>query len=174
MKDATEWFDDIVTPCKEQAAQKAEEYGSSWTIYRPLSLVDRLHSKAKRIRTIQETNDNQVGDSIESEFQAILNYGVMFLIQCNRGFEYEDLSSKSVLELYDKVLKDCKDLMKKKNHDYGEAWRDMSQVGITDEVLVKLIRSKQQINDSKTAKENIEDIVNYSIFSLIKIAEKAQ
>lgn len=170
-KNAIEWFDEIVEPCKKTAQEKAQSYGSSWTWYRARSLVDRIFSKAKRIRTIQDTGENKVGESIQSEFEAILNYSVMFLIQSKRKFQPENLSSGEVLKQYEENLLICKTLMKKKNHDYGEAWRDMSQVGIVDEIIVKLERVKQLLKEKQDVSDNIPDVTNYAIFALILIKE---
>ncbi|MFT5359607.1 MAG: hypothetical protein ACI88L_000065 [Candidatus Paceibacteria bacterium] len=176
-KTAIDWFPLIVDPCKEQAKNKAEQYGSSWTIYRPAGLRDKLFIKASRIRTIQEAGENKVGESIEGEFQAILNYSLMGLIQIERGFEEAKLYPQEVLSLYEKESALCLKLMEKKNHDYGEAWRGMSQEGITDEILVKLSRTTEKIRakaPKKDLRAEIEDIVNYAIFALIQIQESSQ
>jgi hypothetical protein len=170
-KNALEWFDEIIEPCKQTAYEKAKNYGSSWTWYRSRSLIDRIFSKAKRIRTIQDTGENKVGESIKDEFQAILNYGIMFLIQSKCGFEPAKLSPDEVFNHYEQSLLGCKKLMEKKNHDYGEAWRDMSQVGIVDEIIVKLERVKQLITEKQNPSDNIHDVINYAIFALILIEE---
>jgi hypothetical protein len=173
-KTALEWFDRIIEPCKTTAREKAAEYGSSWTWYRSLSLIDRLFSKAKRIRTIQETQENKVGESIEDEFRAILNYSILYLVHASRDFRPEQMKLDDFIGLYNEKIVECKKLMEKKNHDYGEAWRDMSQIGITDEIIVKLVRSKQMNAEGNIPFDNIKDLVNYAIFALIQIEEQRQ
>jgi len=170
-KNALEQFDEIVEPCKQTARNKAGDYGSSFTWYRQRSWIDKLFIKAKRIRTLQETGENRVGESIEGEFQAILNYGVLFLLQSERGFSPEPVSAETIFDSYEKNLERCRSLMKKKNHDYGEAWRDMSLIGIDDEIIVKLVRCRELSDQNKNSDDNILDIVNYAIFALILIKE---
>ncbi len=177
MKTAEEWFPEIIGSCNQEAQEKAKQYGSSWTIYRPQGIRDKILIKARRIRTLQEKQENRVGESIEGEFRAILNYSIMALIQLERGFEEAAFSPEQVRSLYDKEEQTCLSLMKKKNHDYGEAWRDMSQEGITDEILVKLSRTTEKLKagaPKSSLRAELEDIVNYAVFALIQIKESSQ
>lgn len=176
MTQTSEQYQQIVQNCREIFIRKTKDYGTSWRIARASSLTDQIFIKANRIRTLQETNENRVGESIEGEFGAMVNYCVMAIIQYRNpeGFSLE-LSDKDALELYNQVIQEAYELMLKKNHDYGEAWRDMRVSSLTDMVLIKLLRIKQiEDNDGKTAvSEGIDanyfDILNYSIFSLIHL-----
>ncbi len=169
----------VVTQCKDLYAKKAKDYGTSWRVLRPISIVDQVYIKAWRIRQIQETGEQKIGDSIESEFVGIVNYGIIALIQdvIPEGADTE-LPYEEATRWYEQKAKEIEDLMLQKNHDYGEAWRDMSQQSFVDLILVKLLRIKQILaNDGKTiVSEGIDanfcDIVNYAIFALIKIGEQ--
>jgi hypothetical protein len=143
-----------------------------------ISIVDQIFIKALRIRTIQEVKQQKVADNITGEFQGIVNYGVIALIQIDKGtYLVEDLSVEEAAQLYDEKISIAKSLMENKNHDYGEAWREMSQESFVDLILVKLLRIKQILtNDGKTLisegiDANFTDIINYSIFALILISE---
>ena len=164
--------------CHEVFKKKTVDYGTSWRVFRIKSITDQLYIKAKRIRTIDEKGQQKIGDSIESEFMACVNYGVMGLIQLSiDDAEPTELPAEKADELYAKQRKAITDLMIAKNHDYGEAWRDMRISSFTDMILTKLHRVKQiEENDGKTLiSEGIEghysDIVNYALFALIKIEE---
>ena len=168
----------VVNRCKSLYLKKAGDYGTSWRVLRPISIVDQIYIKAWRIRQIQENGDQKIADSIESEFVGIVNYGLIALIQDsvkdNNEYEWSIDEAKT---WYERLAQQVEDLMLQKNHDYGEAWRDMSQQSFVDLILVKLLRIKQIIaNDgavqvSEGADANFIDIVNYAVFALIKIAE---
>ncbi len=171
-------FDDVVNVCRQTFLKKTKDYGTSWRVYRTISVADQIYIKAKRIRTIQEKQAQRVGDDIKSEFEGILNYSVIGLIQLQlNSEEVEMLGVESVQHLYDAQISKAKMLMADKNHDYDEAWREMSQESFTDLILAKILRIKQIIsNDGLTiASEGIDanffDILNYSVFALIMIGE---
>jgi hypothetical protein len=147
-------------------------------VLRVISILDQLYIKAKRIRTIQEKGAQRVGEDIQGEFQAIVNYGIIGLIQLGLDSEIvEEISVEKVAALYDAKILTVKQIMENKNHDYGEAWREMSQESFADLILMKLQRMRQIIaNDGKTLisegiDANFTDIINYAIFALIGIAE---
>ncbi len=173
-----EQFDIIIAQCREVFAKKLNDYGPAWRILRPESLTDQLYIKANRIRTIEITGTALVNEDIASEFMGLINYSIVALIQLELGFaETVDISEKKALELYDKYANQAKSLMMKKNHDYGEAWRLMRISSFTDLILMKIFRIKQ-IEDNKgqtVISEGVEnnyfDIINYSVFALIKIEE---
>lgn len=167
-------YDNAVQSCKDIFIKKTKDYGTSWRVLRTISIIDQIYIKAKRIRTIQETGVNLVGDDIASEFKGILNYAVIGLIQLGLDAnDIDDLPVETVDRLYDEKIKLAKDLMQQKNHDYGEAWRDLSQESFTDLILSKLLRVKQILaNDGRTLiSEGIDanylDIINYAVFALI-------
>lgn len=158
-----------------------EDYGPSWRILRLPSLTDQLYIKAKRIRSIQEKQVNKVGEQIDGEFVALVNYSIMALIQLAiEVAEEPDLDVEKAMQLYDNTAESIRDLMFAKNHDYGEAWRDMRIASMTDLILVKLLRIKQiEDNDGKTKvsegiDSNFMDIANYAIFCLIVLGEQKQ
>lgn len=174
MQSTSQQYDAVINRCKEIFSKKMADYGSSWRILRTPSLTDQLYIKAQRIRTIQETGENKVGESIEGEFMAMINYGIMALIQVElEPKEEPDMNLDLASELYDKHAGAVKALMEKKNHDYGEAWRDMRVSSLTDLILTKLLRIKQiEDNDGQTlisegVEGNYYDIINYSVFALI-------
>lgn len=169
-------FADIKEHCREIFVKKMHDYGISWRIMRPSSLTDQIYIKANRIRTIETTGENRVGEDIAPEFAAIVNYGVMALIQCSMGAgEGDDISPEKALELYDKEFDATVGLMLDKNHDYGEAWRQMRVSSFTDIILTKIHRTKQIENHggktlvSEGVESNYMDMVNYAIFALIKL-----
>lgn len=171
----------VITICKEIYSKKTKDYGTSWRILRPSSLTDQLFIKAQRIRTIQETGQNKVGETVEGEFMAIVNYCIMALIQLNETELKElDLSEVKAIELYEKYADEAYQLMKKKNHDYGEAWRDMRVSSLTDLILTKILRVKQ-IEDNKgntIISEGIDanyyDMLNYAVFALIHLTQNEE
>ena len=174
MSNTNQQYDQVISSCKEIYLKKAKDYGTSWRVLRTISIVDQVFIKAKRIRTIQENKTQRVSDDISSEFKGILNYAIIGLIQLDlKSEEAEDLSVSKAELLYNEKVAIAKKLMLDKNHDYGEAWREMSQESFVDLILVKLLRIKQiLINDGKTIiSEGIDanyfDIVNYSVFALI-------
>jgi hypothetical protein len=171
-------YDAIVKSCREIFIKKAYDYGTSWRVLRMISIADQLYIKAQRIRTIQELHEQKIADDIADEFKGIVNYAVIALIQIDKGTSIsEDLSTDEASKLYDEKIVLAKTLMQNKNHDYGEAWREMSQQSFTDLILVKLLRVKQILsNNGKTLisegiNANFTDIINYSIFALILIDE---
>lgn len=173
-----EQYRNVVSQCKQLYVKKAKDYGTSWRVLRPISIVDQIYIKAWRIRQIQEKGLQKIEDSIESEFVGIVNYGIIALIQSSlpEGSETE-LDADEAKQWYERKAGETEELMIQKNHDYGEAWRNMSQQSFVDLVLVKLLRIRQILaNDGKTIVSegidaNFYDIVNYGIFALIKINE---
>jgi hypothetical protein len=171
-------YDQAILSCREIFIKKTIDYGTSWRVLRTISVVDQIYIKARRIRTIQENEKQLVDDNIRSEFIGILNYAIIGIIQLNLDAEVvENLAVATVETLYDQVTADAKELMMNKNHDYGEAWREMSQESFTDLILTKLLRIRQiLLNKGKTlVSEGIEanyfDIINYAVFALIMIEE---
>ncbi|HPG11001.1 MAG TPA: DUF1599 domain-containing protein [Chitinophagaceae bacterium] len=167
-------YDKAIAGCRDIFLVKTKDYGTAWRVLRTISIVDQIFIKAQRIRTIQEKKTQKIGDDIASEFQAIVNYAVIGLIQLEMGEnDPEELDVKEVETSYNKQVEIAKKLMQNKNHDYGEAWRDMSQESFTDLILMKLQRIKQILsNEGKTlVSEGIEsnylDILNYAVFALI-------
>jgi len=175
-----EQYDNILKACKDVFVKKTKDYGTSWTILRPSSLTDQMFIKAQRIRTIEEKGEQKIDEEIDDEFIALINYGAMALIQTELGADIngKELGEKAI-QFYDKKIEETKDLMIKKNHDYGEAWRSMRTSSFTDLILTKIKRIKQ-IEENKGAtiiSEGVEgnyyDIINYAIFALIKLSEAA-
>jgi hypothetical protein len=171
-------YDTAVNSAEEIFLQKTRDYGTSWRVYRTISVADQIYIKAKRIRTVQENRSQKIGDDIVSEFQGILNYGIIGLIQLDiNDDELEDLPVETVNKMYNEKKAIAKELMTDKNHDYGEAWREMSQQSFVDLILAKILRIKQIIvNEGKTIisegiDANFYDIINYAVFALILIEE---
>jgi hypothetical protein len=172
-------YSNVINVCRDIYLKKTKDYGTAWRILRPSSLTDQIFIKAQRIRTIQETGENKVGESIEGEFIAIINYCIMAIIQLRETDLTEmELSEELALSLYDKYTIEARELMESKNHDYGEAWRDMRVSSLTDLILMKILRVKQ-IEDNNGAtliSEGIDanyfDMINYSIFSLIHLTNQ--
>ncbi len=174
MSNTIQQYDLVVQASKDVFMKKTKDYGTSWRVLRPISILDQLFIKAQRIRTIQEKGNQLVEDDIRDEFKGMLNYSVIGLIQLDmKKDKVEDLPVETVEELYDKKIAETKSLMMAKNHDYGEAWRSMSQESFVDLILMKLLRMRQIIaNDGKTLiseglDANYRDIINYSVFALI-------
>lgn len=167
-------YTNVINVCRDIFSKKTKDYGTAWRILRPSSLTDQLFIKAQRIRTLQETGENKVGEDVEGEFIAIVNYCLMAIIQlCEKELEELELSPEQAISLYEKYAKEAYDLMQKKNHDYGEAWRDMRVSSLTDMILQKLLRVKQ-IEDNNGATiisegidANYYDMLNYAVFALI-------
>jgi len=171
-------YERAVEPCKQIFLNKTRDYGSSWRVLRTISIADQLYIKAQRIRTIQELGNQKVGDDISSEFRGIVNYGVIGLIQLDMSSASpEEISLKQSEEYYDRKIDLVRRVMMDKNHDYGEAWRNMSQEGFIDLIMMKLMRIRQILsNEGKTLisegiDSNFTDIINYSLFALILIDE---
>lgn len=173
-----EQYDDIVKNCKDIFVKKTKDYGTAWRILRPSSLTDQLFIKAKRIRSIEEKQEQRVDDSIEAEFIGLVNYSVMALLQLNLPENTPlELAADEAAQLYSLQIIQTRQLMMNKNHDYGEVWREMRVSSMTDLILMKLLRVKQiEDNDGKTLiseglEANYMDIINYAIFALIKLSE---
>ncbi len=168
-------YQNIITNCKKVFDNKIKDYGSSWRVLRPISITDQIYIKAMRVRQLQQTGINKVGDDALGEVNAIINYGIIACIQLfiNNYNDNWELEEANASELYNTQAKIIFDLMLNKNHDYGEAWRQMSQESFIDLILTKLLRIRQIIqNEGNTiASEGIEanfhDIVNYGVFALI-------
>ena len=178
MEKTTQQYTKVMNVCREIFAKKTFDYGTSWRILRQSSLTDQIFIKANRIRTIQDTGENKVGESIEDAFSAMVNYCVMAIIQGRYKFNLhdDDLTAELATEWYDLVRKEAFNLMESKNHDYGEAWRDMRVSSLTDLILAKILRIKN-IEDNKGvtvasegAEGNYFDMLNYSVFALIHLS----
>ncbi len=168
----------VTNKCLDLFKKKTYDYGASWRIMRPSSLTDQIYIKAERIRTLQETGVSKVGEGIEPEFIAIVNYGLIAMIQLDLGYvNTPDISNEQAVELYQKKLEATIELLEKKNHDYGEAWRQMRLSSIVDLILAKIYRTKQieELKGETLVSEGLDanymDMVNYAIFSLIKLGE---
>jgi Nucleotide modification associated domain 1 len=178
MTNTLKQYDDVINTCREIFLKKTKDYGTSWRVYRILSVADQIYIKAKRIRNIQNGLVQKIGDDIKSEFTGMVNYAIIALIQLEINQEMpEELDTNVVMEIYDRKVNTAKKLMQDKNHDYGEAWREMSQESFVDLSLAKILRIKQIIaNEGATIMSegmdaNFYDILNYAIFALILIGE---
>ena len=176
MDKTKEQFEKIITKCRIVFENKLKDYGTAWRILRLTSLADQIYIKANRIRNLQLNKERKVDEGIVPEFIGIVNYSVMALIQLDMGFvDQPDISNEKAVELYNKYIYQARDLMYNKNHDYGEAWRHMRISSLTDIILMKLLRIKEiENNDRKTLVSegldaNYYDIINYSVFALIKL-----
>ena len=176
MPDTSLQFDTVVSKCTEIFKKKTIDYGTAWRILRSSSLTDQIFIKANRIRTLQETGSSKVNEGIEPEFIGIVNYCVMALIQLELKKDNRlELPADEVIKLYQEKILDAKNLMMAKNHDYGEAWRDMRVSSLTDLILMKILRVKQiEDNEGKTIisegiDSNYFDMLNYSVFALIHL-----
>jgi hypothetical protein len=170
----------ITGRCRDLYIRKAADYGTSWRVLRPISITDQIYIKAWRIRQIQEQQVQLVSDSVESEFIGIINYGIIALIQHFLAADAPvELSAEQAAALYDRHMTEVEALMLKKNHDYGEAWRAMSQQSFVDLILVKLLRIRQIIANngavqvSEGTDANFADIINYAVFALIMMETEA-
>lgn len=178
MHKTAEQYRKVILNCRSIFEKKGKDYGTAWRILRVSSLTDQLFIKAQRIRTIQETGVNKVGEDVENEFVAIVNYCVMGLIQLELGAASEEMEMEEAVERYDAKTQIAFDLMENKNHDYGEAWRDMRISSLTDLIMMKILRTKQiEDNQGKTLiSEGIDanylDMLNYAVFALIKFDEE--
>ena len=178
MTQTNQQYDQAIGQCRDIFIKKTKDYGTAWRVLRTISVVDQIFIKALRIRTIQDLDTRKVGDDIPSEFIGIINYALIGLMQLELGWpQVEELPVDRVDALYHKYIDFAKRTMLDKNHDYGEAWREMSQQSFTDLILMKLMRIKQILgNDGKTLisegiDANYVDIINYSVFALILIEE---
>ena len=178
MQDTSKQYDDVIKTCRDLFTKKMSDYGSAWRILRLPSLTDQIFIKAQRIRGLQQNEVQKVNEGQESEFIGIINYCVMALVQLEKGVvEQPDLSVEDAIRLYDEKVSITKQLMMDKNHDYGEAWRDMRVSSLTDLILQKLLRVKQiEDNEGKTIVSegidaNYQDMINYAVFALIHLKE---
>ena len=176
MKETKQQFEQIIALCRDLFAKKLHDYGPAWRILRPSSVTDQLLIKAKRIRSIEIKGVALVNEGIRSEFIAIVNYGIVGLIQLEKGFvDRADMNNEEHMTLYDKHAKQALELMLAKNHDYDEAWRSMRISSYTDLILQKINRTKQieshhgQTLVSEGVDANYMDMINYAVFGLIKI-----
>ncbi|HEA29721.1 MAG TPA: DUF1599 domain-containing protein [Leeuwenhoekiella sp.] len=181
MSQTTKQYDGIIATCRALFAQKMEDYGSAWRILRLPSLTDQIFIKAQRIRGLQQNSEQRVAEGDVPEFIGIINYCIMALIQLEKGIAKQpDLDLEEALKIYDNKVRETKTLMENKNHDYGEAWRDMRISSLTDLILQKLLRVKQIENNSgKTLVSegidaNYQDMINYAVFALILKGELAE
>lgn len=171
-------YNKVIDRCREIFINKTLDYGTAWRILRLPSITDQIYIKAQRIRSIQEKGSQQVEENINSEFIGIINYCIIALMQMGMIDNKEmELAAEEVGQLYDKFIGETKDLLMKKNHDYGEAWREMRVSSITDIILMKLLRVKQiEDNAGKTrisegVDANYQDMINYAVFCLIKLGD---
>lgn len=179
MKNTSTQYDAVMTECRNEFEKKLKDYGPSWRIFRPMGITDQIFIKANRIRTLEEKQLSLVGEGIIGEFRGIVNYSIIALIQMEKGAAKEpDMTTDEVMLLYNRHSDEVKALMERKNHDYGEAWRDMRTSSFTDMILVKLLRIRQiEDNDGQTLisegiDANFADIINYAIFALIKMTQE--
>ncbi|MBP1630099.1 MAG: hypothetical protein H6Q15_992 [Bacteroidetes bacterium] len=177
MNNTSKEYDVVISGCRDLFSAKLKDYGASWRILRLPSLTDQIYIKANRIRSIQESGVMKVDEGIASELIGIINYSIIALIQLEMGVisSREDTDVNLVLELYDKHALNAKRLMMDKNHDYGEAWRNMRVSSIVDLILVKIMRLKQiednlgEVLVSEGVDANYNDIINYAVFASIKL-----
>lgn len=179
MKDTSKQYDAIIKKCQDIFSKKTTDYGTAWRILRTSSLTDQIFIKAQRIRTLEETGVSKVGEGIEDEFIGIINYCVMAIIQLElKDNAPLELDPEVATNYYVQYFNEAKSLMEKKNHDYGEAWRDMRVSSFTDLILMKLLRVKQiEDNKGKTLisegiDANYYDMINYAVFALIQMEEE--
>lgn len=176
MKDTKQQFEHVIAICRDLFAKKLHDYGAAWRIMRPSSVTDQIFIKANRIRSIEIKGVTLVNEGIRPEFIAIVNYGIIGLIQLEQGYaETDDMTEQQALEQYDKHAKAALELMFAKNHDYDEAWRSMRITSYTDLILMKIYRTKQieALSGNTLVSEGIDanymDMINYSVFALIKL-----
>ncbi|NOR76697.1 MAG: DUF1599 domain-containing protein [Draconibacterium sp.] len=178
MEKTIQQYDKIISICRNIFLKKMADYGTAWRILRPVSLTDQIYIKARRIRSIEETGITKVDEGIEPEFIGIINYSIIGLIQLELGPLDEEMPNKKTQKLYDSYFEEAKTLMMAKNHDYGEAWRNMRISSYTDLILMKIKRTKQiEDNQGKTLiSEGIDanylDMINYAVFAMIKLKFK--
>ena len=172
-------YDNVIAVCKSLFLKKTKDYGTAWRILRSSSITDQIFIKAQRIRTLEEKKVSKVGEDITSEYIGIVNYCVIAILQLELSAEDPNEMEVEVVEsLFDKRVNETKELMFAKNHDYGEAWRDMRISSLTDLILMKILRVKQiednlgQTLASEGVKANYQDMLNYSVFALIKLDVK--
>jgi len=172
-------YSDVIAVCKSLFLKKTKDYGTAWRILRPLSITDQIFIKAQRIRTLEEKKISKVGEDVTSEYIGIVNYCIIAMLQLElTDKDPNELDVQLVETLFDKSVNETKELMFAKNHDYGEAWRDMRISSLTDLILMKIFRVKQiednlgQTVASEGVKANYQDMLNYAVFALIKLDVK--
>lgn len=173
-------FDNVISQCRSLFASKLADYGASWRLMRPTAVTDQILIKADRIRSLEIKGAGLVDEPVDDAFRAIVNYGIIGLIQLKLGYsDRKDISVEKALELYDYYMGETRRLMLRKNHDYNEAWRKMRVSSYTDLILMKLMRTKE-IEDNAGHTEvsegidaNYQDMINYAVFGLIKLAERS-
>lgn len=177
--DTNQQFDKALAECRAVFAAKLQDYGASWRIMRPAAVTDQIFIKAKRIRSLQTKERSAVDEGILPEFIAIVNYGIVGVIQLRHGFaDTKDMSPDEALRLYDRVAAEARTLMVAKNHDYDEAWRGMRVLSYTDLILMKIERTKEiedhrgVVKVSEGIDANYFDMVNYAVFGIIKLTEE--
>jgi hypothetical protein len=178
MNPTSQQFDEVIAHCRGLFENKLQDYGAAWRIMRMPSITDQIFIKAQRLRSIEDKGTQKVADSLEGEYIGIVNYSIIALVQLDLGIaEQPDLDAAKALTFFDHFAAVAKDLMDKKNHDYGEAWRDMRISSLTDLILQKILRVKQiEDNRGKTlvsegVAANYLDMLNYATFALIKLKE---
>jgi len=175
MERTNQQYDQVIEICRDLFVKKMKDYGTAWRILRPQSLTDQIYIKAQRIRSIEEKGVSKVGEDARSEFIGIVNYALMGLIQLELGPSEAELPEAETMQRYHYWFEQAKTLMQAKNHDYGEAWRNMRVSSYTDLILMKLKRTKQiednrgQTLVSEGIDANYLDMINYAVFALIKI-----
>ena len=176
--DTNTQFDRALASCRSIFAAKLADYGPSWRMMRPQSVTDQIFIKAKRIRSLEIKGVSAVGEGILPEFKAIVNYGIVGIIQLRDGFvDTKDISAEEALGRYDKVAAEARELLQKKNHDYDEAWRSMRVASYTDFILTKIERIKEiedhrgAVKVSEGIDSNYLDIIIYAVFGIIKLTE---
>ncbi len=175
--DTSAQYDAVMADCREMFRRKLQDYGPTWRVLRSEGITDQLFIKVNRIRNIEEKGIAMVDEGVGPEYVGIVNYSIIALIQMRLGHSTDiDMTPESALNEYDAIAIEAKSLMLRKNHDYGEAWRDMRLKGLTDLILVKVLRNRQiESNDNKTlvsegADANLYDMINYAVFALIKLS----
>ena len=181
MNTTSNLFDEVILKCVNTFSSKMKDYGSAWRILRLSSLTDQIFIKAQRIRSLQIKKEKKIDEGQEPEFIGIINYSIMALIQIEKGISNDpDMNISQAIDAFNNQVKIVKDLMLKKNHDYGEAWKDMRISSLTDLIIQKLLRVKQiEDNRGKTivsegVDANYHDIINYSVFALIHLKENKE
>ncbi len=180
MSSTNEQYEQVIAECRSVFFNKMKDYGSAWRILRTPSLTDQIYIKANRIRSITEKGTSKVNEGVKPEFIGIVNYSVIALIQLELGASEDiNMDPDKAVKLYEKYFYAAKSLMEDKNHDYGEAWRNMRISSLNDIILMKLLRVKQiEDHDGKTfvsegLDANYNDIINYAVFALIKLSEES-
>ena len=181
MNKTLEQFREVIGRCRELFEHKTADYGTAWRILRPSSITDQLYIKAMRIRSIEEKGEQKVSDPVEAEFTGLINYSILALVQLEIGSDAPlELSLGEAVSLYNAQVEENLRLLQNKNHDYGEAWRQMRISSMTDLILQKLLRIKQREDNSgatlvsEGVAANYRDIINYAVFCLIKMDEAKQ